>query len=113
MKRSVTIKLWVDDERAAPVGWMGAKTAASAIMVLDWGTPVEEISLDHDLGDTVYHPEQTGYTVLRHIEDRVAADPEYVPPSIKIHTANCGARPKMEAAVESINRFIARRPSKN
>jgi hypothetical protein len=43
------MKLWVDDEREAPEGWVWAKDPAEAISALATGK-VEEMSLDHDLG---------------------------------------------------------------
>ena len=99
------MKLFVDDERACPEGWDLVKTAEEAILMLDHEA-VEEISLDHDLGDQDHDPEWTGYTVLLHIESRVVWDDAYYAPKIKIHTANSGARPKMEAGVASIERYM-------
>lgn len=43
------MKLWVDDLRPAPEGWVWAKDPAEAISALATGE-VEEMSLDHDLG---------------------------------------------------------------
>ena len=65
------------------------------------------MSLDHDLGD----PNQTGsgYDVLLWIEERVATDDDYFPPTIHIHTSNIGARDRMENALAGISRLIARR----
>jgi hypothetical protein len=99
------MKLYLDDERDCPQGWSLVKTAADAIYMLD-SIPVEEISLDHDLGDTEHDPEWTGYTVLLHIESKVVWEEDYHAPVIKIHTANPGARPKMEAGVASIERYM-------
>lgn len=45
------MKLWHDDIRPAPEGWVWARTNAEAIKLLKTGK-VEEASLDHDLG---YH----------------------------------------------------------
>lgn len=44
------IKLWHDDVRPAPEGWMWARTNAQAQAILESAWPVEEISMDHDLG---------------------------------------------------------------
>ena len=108
------MKLWVDDEREAPEGWTRVRTANGAICMLNSLVPggVEEISLDHDLGDRDHDPERTGYTVLQHIEEKVVHDDSYVPPIIHIHTANAGARPRMEAAVASIRRLTVRKLKK-
>jgi len=98
------VRLYLDDERPCPTGWVLVKTAEEAILMLD-NEQVEEISLDHDLGDLDHDPERTGYTVLQHIEGKVVWEEAYYPPQIKIHTANSAARPRMEAAVASILRF--------
>ena len=102
------MKLYVDDDlehRPTPEGWARVYTAEEAILMLE-GDDVTEISLDHDLGDLDHDPEQTGYTVLLHIESKVVWDEEYQAPKIKIHTANPSVRPKMEAGVASIERFM-------
>lgn len=99
------MRLWVDDERPVPEGWVGAKTAKEAICILE-EQKVEEISLDHDLGDTENRPEETGYTVLTYIESRVVWDENYVAPKIHVHTANVAGRRRMELGVESIERFM-------
>lgn len=90
------MKLWVDDERVAPPGWKLARTADEAIRILVEGD-VEEVSLDHDLGE-----EGNGYDVLLWIEEKVFTDPAYSAPQLRIHTANISARKKMELAVEAI-----------
>lgn len=101
------MKLWLDDERPAPEGWHRVKTADEALKVLATaGHLLEEISLDHDLGDLTHSPERTGYTVLEEIERLTACQEEYFPPRIYIHTANPVARRKMQQAVESIERLV-------
>lgn len=46
------MKLWLDDIRPAPPGWVWAKSVAEAKHYLASGE-VEEASFDHDLGDAV------------------------------------------------------------
>lgn len=43
------MKVWLDDCRTAPDGWIRVETADAAIALL-MHENVEEISLDHDLG---------------------------------------------------------------
>ena len=43
------LRLWVDDKRPAPEGWLHVKTAADAIAVLST-QEVHELAPDHDLG---------------------------------------------------------------
>jgi hypothetical protein len=92
------IKVFLDDERTAPVGWIRVTTAKNAIYLLKYGN-VEIISLDHDLGT-----EDTGYDVILWIERKVAED-GMIPPKIKIHSANAGVYKKMILGVDSIKRI--------
>jgi len=96
------VKVFLDDERAAPEGWTAVRWPEEAIALLETGE-VDVISLDHDLGDDT----RTGYDVLAWIEEAVATR-GFVPPAIAIHSANAGARPRMALAVESIRRLARR-----
>lgn len=96
------MKVYLDDEREAPEGWDRVKTPSQAIELLKSGG-IDEISLDHDLGDD--EKIGTGYDVLVWIERQVIVH-GYIPPVIHIHTANPSARIKMELALESINKRI-------
>lgn len=98
------MKVYLDDERTPPDGWVLVRWPAEAIALLESGA-VEEVSLDHDLGDDTVG---TGYDVVIWIEEAVAVR-GFVPPRIHIHTANPSARVKMEAGVASILRHAARR----
>jgi len=90
------LKIFLDDLRKPPNGWVLSLTARHCIMVLKT-QHVGEISLDHDLGLS----DETGYDVLLWIEEQVMTK-GYVPPKINIHTANISARHKMELALKSI-----------
>ena len=68
---------------------------------------VTELSLGHDLGDE--REAGSGHDVLLWIEERAATDPSYVPPVIHVHSSNIVARQRMESAVASIERIVARR----
>jgi hypothetical protein len=96
------IKLYLDDEREAPEGWIRVNWPDEAIEILKMGN-VEEISLDHDLGDD---NRGTGYDVLLWIEEQVATN-KFQPPMIKIHTANSSAREKMEAGIRNIEKYLS------
>ena len=93
------MKIWLDDVRTPPDGFVWAKTADEAIYLLD-NHRVTEISLDHDLGDPEYCG--TGYDVMLEIEQDWFVDGK-IPPIIHIHTANVAARIRMEQARDSIN----------
>ena len=95
------MKVYLDDERPTPPGWIGVRWPEEAIHLLEAGG-VSEISLDHDLGDD---ERGTGYTVLLWIEKAVATR-GFMPPRIHIHTANASARSKMMLGVASIERLV-------
>lgn len=98
------LKIFLDDVREAPKGWVKVTTARQAIEYLKY-YPVDEISLDHDLGP---RKRQTGYDVLLWLEELVVEGNEFGQPNpntlpkIHIHTSNPVARKRMEQALESI-----------
>lgn len=98
------MKVFLDDERVAPEGWHHVRWPEEAIALLDAGG-VDELSLDHDLGDDEHG---TGYDVLLWLEEAVASRC-FGPPRIRVHSANVSARQKMEAAISSIQRLAAGR----
>lgn len=101
------MKLWVDDERDAPdSSWTVARTSDAAIAFLhEIGMDatvyryssegekevIEEISLDHDLGD-----DDTGFKVL----DWMISYAEW-PKTLTIHTSNPPARKRMLQAANA------------
>jgi hypothetical protein len=91
------MKVYLDDERATPDGWMRVYWPSEAIELLK-SVQVTEISLDHDLGDD---ERGTGYDVVLWIEEQVVLH-GFVPPKISVHSANVSARAKMEAGIRAI-----------
>ncbi|MDN5500157.1 MAG: hypothetical protein L0G80_09525, partial [Shewanella sp.] len=61
------MKIFLDDERLAPTGWLHARWPDEVISCLAKGM-VTDISLDHDLGDDA---RGTGYDVLLWIEQAI------------------------------------------
>jgi len=94
------MKIYLDDIRTEPEGWVHAKTAVEAIELLR-SNKVSEISLNHDLGEA---ENGTGYDVILWIEQEVYQN-NYIPPKIIVHSANVPAREKMEAGIKNILRF--------
>ena len=97
------MKVFLDDERPTPEGWVRAFTAPEAIELLKTGK-VTELSLDHDLG-----PEEagTGYDVCLWVEEQVFTqafnfDNPFVPPIMSVHSANPVGRSRMESAIQMI-----------
>lgn len=93
------MKVYLDDERETPIGWVRVYWPDEAIALLKTGE-VTDISLDHDLGDD---ERGTGYDVVLWIEEAVFTQ-EFLPPRITVHSANSSAREKMERGIASIQR---------
>jgi len=98
------MKVYLDDERNTPDGWVRVYWPDEAIALLNSGDVVE-ISLDHDLGDD---ERGTGYDVVLWIEEAVALR-GFHPPVMHVHSANSSAREKMQAGIAAINRLAAGR----
>ena len=99
------MKLYLDDERSVPDGWILVRWPDEAIALLKTGQ-VTDISLDHDLGDD---DQGTGYDVILWIEEAVATR-QFTPPTITVHSANASARQKMELGIASIKRLSQSQP---
>ena len=97
------MKVYLDDERETPRGWVRVYWPDEAIELLQ-SENVTELSLDHDLGND---NRGTGYDAIKWIEEQVATS-NFVPPKIKVHSANISARKKMELGIESIVRLASR-----
>ena len=94
------MKVFLDDERATPEGWVRCYWPDEVIELLYSGE-VAEVSLDHDLGDDA---RGTGYDVLLWIEEAVAGR-GWTPPMLSVHSANTSARQKMDAAIAQIGKL--------
>lgn len=87
-------KLFVDDMREVPAGWIGCRTVSEAIALLAT-LPIEEVSLDHDIifprhGAGLY--QALCQETFKGVAYYIAAMPADVrPKKIRIHTANAGA----------------------
>jgi hypothetical protein len=93
------MKVYLDDERATPDGWIRVFWPEEAIELLKTNK-VTEISLDHDLGDDDHG---TGNDVVLWIEEAVYTS-DFIPPKMNVHSANSSARDKMENGIMNINR---------
>lgn len=99
------MKVYLDDVRQAPEGWVLVKTPKEMIDLIS-KNKVDIISLDHDLGDDKNIG--TGYDVLLYIEEALYTNKEdiFLPfgvPKILLHTANPVARKRMAVITNKIN----------
>ncbi len=97
-------KVYLDDERSTPEGWVRTYRVQETIDLLKTGK-VMSVSLDHDLGI----PDENGYQVMEWIEREIRDNPDFYCPIIRIHTANAPARERMKAARKSINKYLYKR----
>ena len=95
------MRVYLDDERATPDGWVRVFWPSEVIALLETGK-VLELSLDHDLGDD---ERGTGYDVVLWIEEAVAMN-GFIPPKISVHSANSSAREKMLAGIRSLEQGV-------
>lgn len=95
------MKIYLDDIRVPTKDYIWVKDAFSAIKMIeeDWNI-IEEISLDHDLGDETVVG--TGYNVVCFIEMYVHENHPNHLPYIHVHSANPVGRHKMEAGIRHI-----------
>lgn len=96
------MKVYLDDERPTPDGWVRCYWPDQVIQLLETGR-VKVLSLDHDLGDD---SRGTGYDVLTWIEAKLFNEQNFDPPEfIFVHSANSSAREKMLSAIGAIRRL--------
>lgn len=97
------MKIYLDDERTAPDGWIQVRWPDEAIELLKTGKVIE-LSLDHDLGNDA---RGTGYDVVCWLEREVICN-NFVPPLVTVHSANPSARMKMQLGLDVIRRHWRR-----
>ncbi|HEX5582349.1 cyclic-phosphate processing receiver domain-containing protein [Gaiella sp.] len=101
------MKVFLDDLRDAPEGWVRTRSPEETIALLETGE-VTELSLDHDLGLDTPERERTGYTVLAWLEREIGEGRwRFELPRIAIHSANPPGRLRMRRAIEAIQRLIS------
>ena len=91
------MKIWVDDLRPVPEGYVGTKSVNETITLIESleskGSEIELLDLDHDLGDFAYD----GGDAIK-LLDYLAERETYYP--IKIHTSNPVGRSNMERMIQ-------------
>lgn len=101
------MKLWLDDERPEPVGWVRVTTAENCIEILTH-YDVDELSLDHDLDDVQYRESgpATGYDVAYWLWKQVQVGAwSLVPGIIKCHSANPVGRERIVSVLQEIRKL--------
>jgi hypothetical protein len=98
------MRVWLDDVRPAPDGWVHVRTPEEAINRLKTGE-VEEISFDHDLGLDDYEDgrERTGYRVLLWIEEEMHLR-VVKPPNMRVHSGNVPGHERLLRGIQAVER---------
>jgi len=96
------VKVYLDDVRPTPEGWVRCFWPEEVIDLLQTKS-VTHLSLDHDLGD-IQDETRNGYRVLLWLEEQVVVHGFPPPRTITVHSDNSSAREKMLRAVASIHR---------
>lgn len=91
------MRLYLDDQRPAPIGWVLVRSADEAISRLREGG-VTDLSLDYDLGDPHFG---TGLDVLDWIE-RALEERKVSLPRLIAHSGSMLGRRRLEASIALI-----------
>ena len=95
----IPIKLYLDDERETPEGWLRVWGINQAKIIL--GTRlVSHLSVDNDLGSQ--DPKTEGFNLLNWLEEQVYNDPTFPVPIITVHSANAGRVPSMKQTADKL-----------
>jgi hypothetical protein len=90
------MRIWLDDIRPAPQGWVWVDTVEKAIELMASGE-VAEASLDHDLGDG----EQEGYKLVLWMAENDMWPRE----AISVHSANPPGAKRMCGVIERYGHY--------
>ena len=93
------MKVYLDDERKTPDGWVRTYTPEETIELLKTGN-VEYLSLDHDLG----YKKPTGYEVVLWMEEQVFVHKNYtvIPKYTDVHSQNPEGVRRMRNGLRSL-----------
>lgn len=90
------MKLFLDDLRPCPEGYVLARTVEEAIAIMNGPQQIKIISLDHDLGGIDGTYTKTGYDFCLWLIEKWYYDPfSFAPNDIYMHTSNPVGRSNM------------------
>lgn len=97
------MKIWLDDERPAPEGWVWIKDPTRMMEIFCFEETLEEISLDHDMGEHYQGRELCNGGAVLNMMERLVYEDGWTPPIIHIHTKNPVARKWMMEVANKLN----------
>lgn len=95
----VEMKVYLDDIRDTPEGWVRTYSVNETIDLLK-GRKVTHLSVDNDLGSLDHKTE--GFNVLNFLEQQVFEDPTFPIPIITIHSSNEGRKVLMNLVKDKL-----------
>lgn len=99
------MKIFLDDERPTPAGWVRTYSVEETISYLQTKL-ITHLSVDNDLGSLDSITE--GFNVLNWLEAQVFNDPSFPVPEITVHSNNAARVQSMLATIKSIKRLKTR-----
>lgn len=99
------MKVFLDDERKTPEGWVRTYSVEETIKLLETGE-VTHLSLDHDLGTGV----RDGQHVTLWLKEKVFNDPSFkLPEHLYVHSMNPVGKQNMKADLRWCIEYIQKR----
>lgn len=96
------MKIWLDDERPAPSGWMWVKDPRQAnCLIKTQGSEIEAIAFDHDLGTAM-----TGYDVACQLEEEAAMGRINKDIHLSVHSANPVGKQRIKLVCQRILSYL-------
>lgn len=99
------MKIFLDDIRKAPKGWVFVNTVEGVISLFEKGFDITHLSLDHDLGED----RKTGYNLLCWIEREVYHGRMTEVPILTVHSSNPVGVRRMNFVIDSIKTILESR----
>lgn len=107
------MKVWLDDTRRAPKGWVLVQTPWDFRELLNrFSKQITHVSFDHDLGSGC----ETGYDLAKDIEESVLGADKTIGWPINhdiifyVHSANPVGAKRIQAALNNALKFMGRKP---
>lgn len=94
------MKVFLDDVRDTPEGWVRTFTVEQTMELLKT-RQVVALSLDNDLGEGL----KEGYCVIDLLEEMIYNDPTFPIPQMTVHSSNASRMEYMQRAFRNIERI--------
>lgn len=103
------MKVWLDDVREAPDGWLWVRNAEDFKEVFACFYPhITEISFDHDIASFDHlGNEITGYHCFCIVEKHAFVNADYTIPKMTCHSSNPAGRAKILQGIRAMERWVA------